>query len=228
LRKRRNGFTLIELLVVIAIIAILAAILFPVFAVAKQRGQVARCVSNLKNLATAMSLYLDDYNGRMPKIAPHSWYGDSVWDWAGSEDVRAQIYPSKGSLWPYTKKSKSLYICMTDWRICPARMQGQFGPGNPFNLCFAMNQFLEYRKADALSNTKSSKLMLMTHEGRETIDDGFYCPGDYQHNSLNNIPSKVHFDGTNVSYIDGHARFAQYNTLVREFLDGWWDPDAVM
>lgn len=63
---RSKAFTLIELLVVIAIIAILAAILFPVFAQAKEAAKKATCTSNLKQLGTAWYLYLGDYDDRMP------------------------------------------------------------------------------------------------------------------------------------------------------------------
>ena len=63
---RRRGFTLIELLVVIAIIAILAAILFPVFANAKERGRQARCCFNLRELTLAFFNYCDDHDGFMP------------------------------------------------------------------------------------------------------------------------------------------------------------------
>ena len=55
--KQKRGFTLIELLVVIAIIAILAAILFPVFAKARARAQDSACISNLKQIGTAVNMY---------------------------------------------------------------------------------------------------------------------------------------------------------------------------
>ena len=67
MRKRSTpGFTLIELLVVIAIIAILAAILFPVFARAKAKANQASCLSNLKQMQLAMTMYLSDNNQTCP------------------------------------------------------------------------------------------------------------------------------------------------------------------
>jgi prepilin-type N-terminal cleavage/methylation domain-containing protein/prepilin-type processing-associated H-X9-DG protein len=59
---RKRGFTLIELLVVIAVIAILAAMLFPVFAQAREKARQTACLSNQKNIATAMLLYAQDYD----------------------------------------------------------------------------------------------------------------------------------------------------------------------
>ena len=62
----QRGFTLIELLVVIAIIAILAAILFPVFARARENARKANCQSNLKQIGLAFLQYVQDYDERMP------------------------------------------------------------------------------------------------------------------------------------------------------------------
>ncbi|MGV3722629.1 MAG: prepilin-type N-terminal cleavage/methylation domain-containing protein [Actinomycetota bacterium] len=62
---RRKGFTLIELLVVIAIIAILAAILFPVFAQAREKARQSTCQSNMKQIGIAISMYAQDYDGKM-------------------------------------------------------------------------------------------------------------------------------------------------------------------
>ena len=64
--KRRRGFTLIELLVVIAIIGILAAMVFPVFARARESARKAVCLSNVKNIALALQMYLGDFNDSFP------------------------------------------------------------------------------------------------------------------------------------------------------------------
>jgi len=69
-RAAKRGFTLIELLVVIAIIAILAAILFPVFAQARERARAAACVSNLKQIGLALQQYLNDSDGGFPMFIP--------------------------------------------------------------------------------------------------------------------------------------------------------------
>jgi prepilin-type N-terminal cleavage/methylation domain-containing protein len=63
---RRDGFTLIELLVVIAIIAILAAILFPVFAQARESARLTTCTSNARQIGLGMMMYADDYDEILP------------------------------------------------------------------------------------------------------------------------------------------------------------------
>ncbi|MCS6775107.1 MAG: DUF1559 domain-containing protein [Chloroherpetonaceae bacterium] len=67
IRRVRSGFTLIELLVVIAIIAILAAILFPVFAQARESARKASCLSNLRQISTAVFMYAQDYDEIPPE-----------------------------------------------------------------------------------------------------------------------------------------------------------------
>src|SRR5262247_1312169 len=66
--RRRFAFTLIELLVVIAIIAILAAILFPVFAQAREKARQASCLSNINQLVKSAMMYKDDYDGYYPQL----------------------------------------------------------------------------------------------------------------------------------------------------------------
>jgi prepilin-type N-terminal cleavage/methylation domain-containing protein/prepilin-type processing-associated H-X9-DG protein len=72
---KRRGFTLIELLVVIAIIAILAAILFPVFAKAREKARQTTCLSNLKQAGIALSSYTQDWDGRLPEWGQYNGTG---------------------------------------------------------------------------------------------------------------------------------------------------------
>src|SRR5579872_7481927 len=72
---RRSGFTLIELLVVIAIIAILAAILFPVFAQAREKARAITCLSNLKQIGLACTMYTQDYD----ETLPFAWSAQGGW-----------------------------------------------------------------------------------------------------------------------------------------------------
>src|SRR5579859_382609 len=83
--RPHNGFTLIELLVVIAIIAILAAILFPVFARAREEARKTSCLSNLKQIGTAAAMYVQDYDEHLmpPWMAKSNnpATADITWTW---------------------------------------------------------------------------------------------------------------------------------------------------
>jgi len=74
--QRSRGFTLIELLVVIAIIAILAAILFPVFARAREKARQTTCLSNVKEIGLACLMYVQDYDERFPRSGGYRAYAE--------------------------------------------------------------------------------------------------------------------------------------------------------
>src|SRR5689334_16037020 len=80
MKRSTHAFTLIELLVVIAIIAILAAILFPVFAQAREKARAISCVSNLKQMGLAAIMYAQDYDETYPgewQWSPGAWRAHS-------------------------------------------------------------------------------------------------------------------------------------------------------
>ncbi len=97
-KSAQNGFTLIELLVVIAIIAILAAILFPVFAQAREKARQAACLSGLRQIGLAFAQYVQDYDETTPQI----WYGPNSSD---------QRYFWMDALLPYTKSAEFFSSC---------------------------------------------------------------------------------------------------------------------
>jgi prepilin-type N-terminal cleavage/methylation domain-containing protein/prepilin-type processing-associated H-X9-DG protein len=119
MNRRRLGFTLIELLVVIAIIAILAAILFPVFAQARERARSASCISNLKQIALALHMYAQDYDETfhgldMPQINPDGTTCDTTLRWRdGTNLVRFVGGGQNFLLNPYIKNSQ-VFVCPSD------------------------------------------------------------------------------------------------------------------
>ncbi|BCW95149.1 MAG: DUF1559 domain-containing protein [Fimbriimonadales bacterium] len=110
---RKYGFTLIELLVVIAIIAILAAILFPVFAQARESARLTTCTSNARQIGLGMMMYADDFDEVLPPRRDES-----------APTCQAQIWQPGGTdTWTvYTRNWKHLvnaYIKNTDLYRCP-------------------------------------------------------------------------------------------------------------
>lgn len=136
--RRHEGFTLIELLVVIAIIAILAAILFPVFAQAREKARTASCLSNVKEINLAWQMYLQDYDETLvPLYIPtptdaypiHTWakgIDPYVKSWAihrcpSAPDTGAEFGGGPNSWWGNQQRHGSVgynYSNFEDWWDC--------------------------------------------------------------------------------------------------------------
>jgi prepilin-type N-terminal cleavage/methylation domain-containing protein/prepilin-type processing-associated H-X9-DG protein len=195
----RGGFTLIELLVVIAIIAILAAILFPIFARAKERALQATCLSNIKQLGYAMLEYCTDWDGTYPWSGGRQ--GSAPLDaWLSSWVMAYQdfdIHVDEGSLWPYVKDRK-VYRCPLDIKRQP-----------PLPLTYVMNDAIANRPQDEI-RAPALVIMLLEEDDRsyggKGANDGRFCPGGTS--ALDKVAGFLgprHRLGGNYVYTDGHA-----------------------
>jgi prepilin-type N-terminal cleavage/methylation domain-containing protein/prepilin-type processing-associated H-X9-DG protein len=119
-RRKTSAFTLIELLVVIAIISILAAILFPVFAQAREKARQTSCLSNMKQIGTAMMMYIQDSDEQLPPVAGTVSVNNTTYaehwgvDLIGGVNVNTGIVPSgvivPGILQSYIK-NQQIFNC---------------------------------------------------------------------------------------------------------------------
>lgn len=211
-----GGFTLIELLVVIAIIAILAAILFPVFARARENARRSSCLSNLKQLGLAMTQYLQDSDEKfMPEQDPA----------AGGSGISFVT-----QLQPYIKNEQVLRcpsanptITSTDpsfstpgdytWRVA-------FGEPDP-SANFAITATGNYGINSNLTLNPVFSLSDFSQNGFPEVaqvamffDCSWYEAGDAINNSSPiRGAAKRHFDGVDVCFADGHVKWHGLNRI---------------
>ena len=141
---KRSGFTLIELLVVIAIIAILAAILFPVFATAREKARQTSCASNLKQIGLAMLQYIQDYD----ECSPCGLISTTTS--SGCDNIGLPGMGWAGQVYPYVK-STQVFACPDD-----VTDQTKSGSTVLYPVSYAYNYFLANRnvaKAAQAANT---------------------------------------------------------------------------
>ncbi len=208
---KRTGFTLIELLVVIAIIAILAAILFPVFARAREKARQTSCLSNVKQLSLGMLMYIQDYDEMFP-----TWSGAPSPLWAHQ-------------IQPYVKNWQ-IYKCPSNdlWSAAPAVWGGQTFPAGLPNYCFTYPLW-DGRPAPQGHGAPTRLAVIQTPADKYMCFDAnsliFGSEGGILSSSVcaqwscgSNIATthqwKVpHNGGVNIGFIDGHAKWQSADTV---------------
>ena len=237
-KRVRKGFTLIELLVVIAIIAILAAILFPVFARARENARRASCQSNLKQLGLGVLQYLQDYDSSYPPgryasadTPPGGYWSGTLWFWP-------QI------IFPYTKSTQIL--------VCPSGVGST--ASKPFSGQYGANRIVmplgpPVTNESQFAATASTYMMMdagsltpyPTQIGTSPAAVGnLYLPGQGEAvgatcagtgsaDLTSDCLTGRHFGGVNMSYADGHVKWLKSQKVILEArqtapLFGAWNP----
>jgi prepilin-type N-terminal cleavage/methylation domain-containing protein/prepilin-type processing-associated H-X9-DG protein len=233
---KRSGFTLIELLVVIAIIAILAAILFPVFARAREKARQASCQSNLKQLITGTLMYAQDYDEQLP-----------CWERDTNDEALSPLHPGR-SIYPYVKNLQ-IFACPSGDRISANQTEdpstwpsyrGFHYPG-PAEDAYAWTDYIigsrlnPYGLGD-IEYPSSTVCIADSHHmygGRGAIIFADTCcdggrPGDTSLDGRrdgNPLPSDYsrHSGGENYAFVDGHVKWIASTTVLGDWRD-WFYP----
>lgn len=179
LRKGRSGFTLIELLVVIAIIAILAAILFPVFAKAREKARQSSCASNMKQIGLALLGYTQDYDEKFPPAVSYAPIGttNQIANWGMDYTVNnggtAVIVPSiVGSF----IKNRQIFNCPSGPRpVVSAPTATPPGVTTDGALAYMYNDLIAARSQAALSGV--AQTILAAEATGATVNPGGVAPG---------------------------------------------------
>ena len=195
----KHGFTLIELLVVIAIIAILAAILFPVFARAREKARQASCSSNAKQIVTACIMYFGDHDEGLPP---------NRFDWT--------FMVEKG----YIKNEQILQ--------CPSRKPFTNAGGIELNqvgygvyFCDFARTFLGECQNMSYASIEfpSEKWLIMDAERSSVTRCWHDC--DAQDPEYRGWAAWPHNEGFNAGFYDGHVKWFTQDMLVGD--TNWWD-----
>ena len=198
----RRGFTLIELLVVIAIIAILAAILFPVFAKAREKARQASCLSNLRQLGTAVLSYAQDNDEVLP--------GPGYWGTGAGDDNGPNGRPWMPKIFPYVKNSQ-IYLCPS------LKASNVAYPGLPTS--YIWPELFPGNFADVWGTAQRGQYApclakIMMPAQMYLMSDGGPWDSDYGIEDWGNpaygAAGLIHNDGANILYADGHAKWLAY------------------
>ena len=228
-RQTRSGFTLVELLVVIAVIAILAALLLPALSSSKAKAKRMVCLDNLKQLATAWTIYNGDNNGRLASCVPyHPPLATNLNAWVlgnaqtvpqdpsyrqldvGVVDATNAACVTRGTLFPYTK-SPGIYRCSLDNRDLD---------GVPYVRSYSMNNWMNGISPalwiDGLDPSRKiyqkdsdipapSQLFVFMDEDPAGVDDAMFAVIIDPGYGMINIPTRIHRTAYPLSFADGHA-----------------------
>lgn len=220
---RRSGFTLIELLVVIAIIAILAAILFPVFARAREKARQTSCLSNVKQIALGLTMYLQDYD--------EVWVVDCGWDQSSLH------WHWHDKIFPYVKNAQ-IFDCPS----CPSNIGGLNylptavappGGGNTWwsknvpRCGYSLNYHLArgepgfWKRAEKLSDIRYPAECYALGDGSHPVHVCWIpwqivypnaCQGGCNTAVLNPANTR-HNEGSNIGFVDGHAKWLNHRNI---------------
>jgi prepilin-type N-terminal cleavage/methylation domain-containing protein/prepilin-type processing-associated H-X9-DG protein len=240
---RKRGFTLIELLVVIAIIAILAAILFPVFAQAREKARQAGCLSNAKQIATALYLYVQDYDERTPGgcfalwACPESSKG--LIDETGTPSGKCCHFTGLWPLLPYTK-NEAVFVCpsVIGWDHPALRPQkGTFATNNSVLAGSTHPKGWAGYGASLAEIEVPTNAVAFADSRLPWIDGGvdwylhcrigrgFHC-ADYSGTkctACTSSPTDWHNGGISQVFVDGHAKWSKLAQITygQWLISGW-------
>jgi len=219
-QSKCDGFTLVELLVVIAIIAIISAILFPVFAKAREKARQAACSNNLRQLGTAFQQYTVDYDDVLPGEIDGGYGGSGhTGGWMYLKECPASAAgdfdPVRGSIFAYVS-SKAVYVCPDD-------SLGQlYGDSYAVNQCTmnfdeSLSPPQEPQPGKSMADFNDPALMmLLSEEGNpddvsQTTDDGSLW---LHYNKL----SQRHTGRSNVVFVDGHLKSYSWSNAMADHI----------
>jgi prepilin-type N-terminal cleavage/methylation domain-containing protein/prepilin-type processing-associated H-X9-DG protein len=211
LRTRKPAFTLIELLVVIAIIAILAAILFPVFAQAREKARAATCLSNFKQIGTGVMIYVQDWDETYPN--------NRLFTFPGGSEGNKLLVTWKTATAPYVKNI-SVYRCPSNHHNNqPDETKGDDAHGLPvFPISYAYNGSALWSAASTttvipLASVPEPARYLMLIESNAGYSDygiwGFAQAGE---NGTSYFVHKNH--QMQALFFDGHAKTTRFSQTL--------------
>ena len=224
----RKGFTLIELLVVIAIIAILAAILFPVFAKAREKARQTSCLSNVKQIVLGELMYAQDYDEKLPG-GLFGWVAGNVC--TGNMAASGTQYTWRPAVYPYVK-NQQIYHCPSADSITGCASYGlnpNYANNNALAQITTPAGVTLIAEAAGWPKTPPGTPLDPESWGNPTGNAQWQVawPGTPQYDgtgcgNCTRRPWAVHNGGLNCGFADGHAKWIKGITLVTT--SSFWGP----